>query len=52
MFYLRLLNIPRAEWGLTTPGEIFDLAACWQILHGAKEKDDGGEFWDMLEDDG
>ncbi|MBQ3199081.1 MAG: hypothetical protein IJB67_01755 [Firmicutes bacterium] len=48
MFYLRLLQVPRSEWVLTGVGQLFDMVACWQIMHGAKEKAPEVEFWDYV----
>lgn len=38
IYYGRILNIPNSEFRIMPCGELFDLIACHQITHGAKEK--------------
>lgn len=33
---------------MTAVGELFDMAACWQIMHGAEEKCPDLDMWDFI----
>ena len=35
---------------MTCVGELFDMIACWQIMHGAKPKEPDIDFWDYVQE--